>query len=62
MELLYYSFITLTTQGYGEIVPVNPFARMSAAMEGVVGTLYIAILIASLVSDLRGGFGSQKRV
>ena len=52
-EILYYSFITLATQGYGEIVPVNSWARTAAIFEGVVGTLYLGILVATLVSGIR---------
>lgn len=53
---LYYSFVTLTTVGYGDISPVSLGARSMAALEAVVGPLYLAILIARLVSlmDLRG--------
>ena len=47
----YFSFITLTTAGYGDIVPVSNVARMLAAMEAIVGPLYIAILIARLVAS-----------
>lgn len=54
-ELIYYSFVTLTTLGYGEITPVSFTARNLAAMEAVTGVLYIATLIASLVGMYRGG-------
>lgn len=47
---VYYSFITLCTVGYGEIVPVSGAARMLAMMESVIGTFYMAVLIARLVS------------
>ena len=47
---LYYSFLTLTTVGYGDIVPVTGVARMLAMMEAVLGTLYMAMLVARLVS------------
>jgi len=47
---LYYSFITLTTVGYGDVVPVTGAARMLAMMEAMTGTLYMAVLIARLVS------------
>lgn len=47
---IYYSFITLCTIGYGDIVPVSGPARMLAMMEGIVGTFYMAVLIARLVS------------
>jgi hypothetical protein len=50
MTLYYFSFVTLTTIGYGDIVPVAPAARGLATMEGLVGQLYPAILIARLVS------------
>lgn len=46
----YFSFITLTTVGYGDITPVSKAARWLAAMEAMTGSLYIAVLIARLVS------------
>lgn len=49
-QLFYFSFITLTTLGYGDIVPVHPIVRMLVILEGVVGQLFPAILIARLVS------------
>jgi hypothetical protein len=49
-SLLYLSLITLTTLGYGDIVPVTPAARMIAAFEAMTGVLYIAITVARLVS------------
>ena len=49
-DLLYYSFVTLTTMGYGDIVPAHPIARSLAVAEALVGQLYPAILIARLVS------------
>lgn len=52
-QLLYFSLITLATIGYGDIVPVNPEVRMIAALEGLVGVLYIAITVAILVSGFR---------
>jgi hypothetical protein len=47
---IYYSFITLTTTGYGDIGPVHPVARSLAIAEAVAGQLYIAITLARLVS------------
>jgi hypothetical protein len=47
---LYFSFVTLTTVGYGDVLPVHPAARSLAILEAVVGPLYLAILIARLVS------------
>ena len=46
----YFSFVTLTTVGYGDIVPVHPAARSLAILEAVTGPLYVAILLARLVS------------
>jgi hypothetical protein len=53
--LIYLSLATLTTLGYGDIVPITPIARMVAALEAVAGVLYIAITVARLVSGYRGG-------
>lgn len=47
---LYFSLVTLTTLGYGDIVPISPEARMFAALESATGVLYIAITVARLVS------------
>ena len=46
----YFSFVTLSTVGYGDITPVSRIARMLAAMEAMTGLLYVAVLIARLVS------------
>ena len=46
---LYYSFITMTTLGYGDIVPVTGATRMMAAAEALTGQLYLAVLVARLV-------------
>ena len=47
---IYYSFVTLATLGYGDIVPRSEAARGLAIMEAVAGQLYLAVLIARLVS------------
>ena len=49
IELLYFSFSTLTTIGFGDIVPISRGAQAAAIFEGIVGTLFLAILIAKLV-------------
>ena len=46
----YFSFITLSTVGYGDITPVSKIARMLAAMEAMTGLLYVAVLISRLVA------------
>ncbi len=56
-DFIYFSTITLTTLGYGDITPLNPFARTAVMFEAFTGQLYPAILIARLVSlsvDSRG--------
>jgi len=52
-ELLYFSLVTLSTIGYGDIVPINGEARILAALEGITGVLYIAITVALLVGRFR---------
>jgi len=49
-QLMYFSLISLTTVGYGDITPASPQASMLAALEGVIGQLYIAIILARLVA------------
>ena len=46
---IYFSFVTITTLGYGDISPVLPLARFLVFMEAVVGVFYMAILVASLI-------------
>lgn len=49
-DLLYFSFTTLTTTGFGDIVPVLLHAKMLVVLEQVTGVLYVAILIARLAA------------
>jgi voltage-gated potassium channel Kch len=57
-RLLYFSFVTLTTTGYGDIVPLHPVARSLATLEAVIGQLFPATLLARLVSlELEGRRG-----
>jgi hypothetical protein len=48
-RVLYFSFVTLCTLGYGDIVPVSPVAQTFAAVEAIIGQLYLAVLVARLV-------------
>jgi hypothetical protein len=48
-HFIYYSFVTQTTLGYGDIAPVSAPARSFAVLEAMIGQLYVAILIARLV-------------
>lgn len=47
--VLYFSFVTLTTLGYGDVTPASPIARSVAITEAVMGQLYVAVFIARLV-------------
>jgi Ion channel len=49
-RVVYFSFVTLSTLGYGDITPVHPFARSLVMMEAVTGQLFLAILVARLVA------------
>ncbi len=48
--MLYFSFTTLTTTGYGDIVPVDAFARSLANLESVLGRFYLVTTVARLVT------------
>jgi voltage-gated potassium channel Kch len=45
----YFSTVTMTTVGFGDIVPVAPAARLATGLEAIVGLLYLAVVIATLV-------------
>ena len=55
--LLYFSFVTLSTVGYGDVTPVLPAARALSNLESLIGVLYPAVLIGRLLS-LQGGGGA----
>ena len=48
--LTYYSFVTLTTVGYGDISPISPATRTFAWIEAITGQFYLAVIVAGLVS------------
>lgn len=48
-DLRYYSFVTMTTLGYGDIAPVSKIARASAVFFSLVGQIYLAVVIALIV-------------
>ena len=48
-DFTYFSFITLTTLGYGDILPTTSTARFLVFMEAIVGVFYMAIVVSSLV-------------
>ncbi|MGA7462395.1 MAG: potassium channel family protein, partial [Candidatus Korobacteraceae bacterium] len=49
-DWIYYSFVTLTTVGYGDIVPTAQISRTLAVAEALIGQLYLAVMIARLVA------------
>ncbi len=55
-QTVYFSFITFATVGYGDILPVNAWARALASFEGMVGVLYVAMLVGRLV----GAFSQER--
>ncbi len=48
-DALYFSFVTLTTLGFGDIAPISPLARTLVMLEAVTGQLFLAVLVARLV-------------
>lgn len=57
-QFVYFSLITLSTAGYGDVLPVSSWARMLAGIEATVGVLYVAILVSRLV----GLYDARRRV
>lgn len=49
LTFIYYSFITITTLGYGDITPLTDVARSFAITEAVIGQIYLVLLVARLV-------------
>jgi hypothetical protein len=58
-EMSYFSFVTLTTLGYGDVVPVSRVARSLATFEALTGQLFLTITLARLVSGQLAGRGDQ---
>jgi voltage-gated potassium channel len=54
-EFIYYSFVTMTTLGYGDLTPVRPLARTFAYLQAIVGQFYVAVLVAWLVGMYLSG-------
>ena len=52
LDFTYYSFVTLTTLGYGDITPIRQESQTLGYLLAVVGQFYIAIIVAVLVSKL----------
>lgn len=48
-DLMYFSLSTLTTTGFGDIRPIHPFTKFLASFESIIGSIYVAVMIARLV-------------
>jgi voltage-gated potassium channel len=48
-DFMYYSFVTLSTLGYGDVTPLNDFAKPWAIIESIIGQFYLAVVLARLV-------------
>lgn len=48
-DLIYFSFVTLTTSGYGDIVPLSPPAKFLSILEAITGQIYLTVMIARLI-------------
>ncbi len=59
-EFIYFSFVTITTLGFGDISPTLPVARFLVYLEAVVGQFYLAILVASLVGSRMSSISNHK--
>ena len=49
-ELLYFSYVTISTLGYGDMAPLTRIARSWATIEAIIGQFYLAFVVARLVS------------
>jgi hypothetical protein len=65
-DCMFYSFVTLTSTGYGDIVPMTAQARSLSILEAVSGIMYVAVLVARLVGlysarrdNLTAGHGAR---
>ncbi|ALO36099.1 hypothetical protein CMT41_16195 [Colwellia sp. MT41] len=58
-DFIYFSFVTITTLGFGDIAPLLPISRFLVYFEAIVGQFYLAILVASLVGSHMSNFGKN---
>lgn len=59
-ELMYFSYITLTTIGYGDILPITPLARKASILIGLVGQMYLVVITAIVVGKYVSQFSTTK--
>ncbi len=58
-DFIYYSYVTLTTLGYGDILPVTMVAKAAVALEAIIGVMYLTIIMARLVSLYSADFNRE---
>jgi hypothetical protein len=59
-DQLYFSFVTMGTVGYGDLLPKTPFAKSFSTLIGVAGQLYVAIIISMLIGKFSSSSGQSK--
>ena len=59
-DFIYFTFVTMSTLGYGDVTPVEPIGKSLSILISVTGQLYIAIIIAMLVGKFSAGISSSK--
>ena len=52
-DFLYFSYVTLSTTGYGDLSPVTDVGRMLAVIEALIGQIYLVTVVAMIVANLR---------
>lgn len=60
-SMAYYSFVTITTLGYGDILPKNHLAEFCGYMEAITGVFYVAVIVSSLTSLRLASFGKKDK-
>ena len=58
-SFMYFSLVTMTTLGYGDLVPVGEFGRFIATSEAVIGQIFLVTVVARIVALAGRGFGSN---
>ena len=53
-SFMYFSLVTITTLGYGDVLPVSSLARICAGFEAAIGVLYVTVMIGSIIGSFRG--------
>ena len=59
-DLLYFSYVTLTTLGYGDITPVSSIARSLAVLEAALGVMFMAVVIGRVVGIYASKHGGKE--